>query len=265
MPINVPPDAPRLLHQGRHLLFPEDVVFLDGQFVRGRDKKDGIVTESKFRHILEGLKEIYEVDCVIAGGAVRDLMAGWNTCKDIDVWLPISWDKFDEHQLELGWQHPAALAVKKKRVENYTEIHEVSNNAIATVQGVNVDLVFLEKPLDADAVNKFPIYAQRCVYTLNEGMTASPEALQDLANKTFTIDPSIDNEERLNNLRAKIKQWQQRPFYKDWKIAGERKAWWEKKDQEDEEMKKKTLAEKDKYSYNTIDTGSSWSTIWTAT
>jgi hypothetical protein len=237
-----------------------------GRRGKSSSMKETYLDEELFRHILNGIKEIYDVPAVIAGGAVRDLKAGCPTCKDIDVWLPISWDKFQEHQLELGWQEEARpVKMKKKMVDGYIEIVNVSDNAVATVKGVSVDLVFLEKPLTPEDVGKFPIHAQRCVWTLDNGTACSPEALVDIENKTFTIDTSIEDDTRLDNLRAKIKSWQSRPFYKDWKIAGERKAWWEKKDKEDEEVKKKVLAKHNEYISASMGLGdtTTWSTtIW---
>jgi hypothetical protein len=98
------------------------------------------------------------------------------------------------------------------------------------VQYKLVDLVFMDKPLTPENVASFPIFAQRCVWTLNEGLAISPEAKQDLENKTFTIDPTITNKEKLKKIVAKAQEWCKRPGYEGWKVVEPDIAeWWEAK------------------------------------
>jgi adenylosuccinate synthase len=56
--------------------------------------------------------------------------------------------------------------------------------------------------------------------------------IKDLDNKTFTIDPTITDKARFQSVLEKIKGWQERPEYKDWKIIEpDVKEWWEAKEE----------------------------------
>src|SRR5690348_16606384 len=72
-------------------------------------KKKGKRGEELFQLILSGIREIYDVEAVIAGGAVRDLAAGVSDSKDVDVFVPLTWEKFEAGLNELFWQGPTRL------------------------------------------------------------------------------------------------------------------------------------------------------------
>jgi hypothetical protein len=184
--------------------------------------------EELFQLILSGIREIYEVDAVIAGGAVRDMVAGFDKHKDVDVFIPLEWADFEKNMAELGWQGRPALQKKVPYKGIKTEDVASTARASAVVQGCPIDLVFVKKPLEPKGVEQFPIYAQRCVWTLGSGVAVSPEAKKDIDNKTFTIDPTITDKDRIKGLEAKCKEWLKRGHYKDWKIVlPEIKEWWE--------------------------------------
>ena len=182
--------------------------------------------EELFQLILSGIREIYDVEAVIAGGAVRDLAAGVIDHKDVDVFIPMDPDAFAKHADELGWSGGFSK-VKPYDPTDACIIQSIGRGA-GRVQGCAVDLVFLDKPLDKDTVAKFPVHAQRCVWTLEGGQSLAPEAIKDLDNKTFTIDPTITDKERIAKIVEKINGWKKRADYKDWKIVEPTiKEWWE--------------------------------------
>lgn len=194
--------------------------------------------EDLFNLILSGIKEVYEIDAFVAGGAVRDLVAGCLDHKDVDVFIPLKPEEFFELSDQLGWRGVVRLSRntkygKKTDQETFSSI----GRAAANVQGCAVDLVFLEKPLSPEEVRRFPVYAQRCVWSLNNGTTLTPEAEEDINNKRFTIDPSIENKDEINKLLEKVSGWKKRDFYKDWTInSPELKEWWEKRERDLEKV-----------------------------
>jgi hypothetical protein len=192
---------------------------------KARNGKEG---EELFHLILSGIREIYDVDATIAGGAVRDLAFKIDhVVKDVDVFIPLTWEKFEPNVDELGWQQTPFL-LKKGGYENC--VVPSTARGQGQVQYKLVDLVFMDKPLTPENVASFPIFAQRCVWTLNEGLAISPEAKQDLENKTFTIDPTITNKEKLKKIVAKAQEWCKRPGYEGWKVVEPDIAeWWEAK------------------------------------
>lgn len=211
-----------------------DAVFV-GEMKRMEEGKRG---EELFHLILSGIREIYDIEAIISGGAVRDLAAGVTTPKDVDVFVPITWNSFNAKASELGWQCPPERIGKTKKARAYdgtmSKVVESEDRAIAVVQHVNVDLVFTKKPLDMEGVATFPVFAQRGVWTLEGGLALSPEARKDIDNKTFTIDPTITDKERVKGLLTKVGEWKKRPHYNDWTIVEpDIKEWWEAK----EEMK----------------------------
>lgn len=194
-------------------------------FGAGTNRKTG---EELFRLILSGIKEIYDVDAVIAGGAVRDLVVGdTEGSKDVDVFIPMKWEDFNKNSDELGWQGKPGLLHKKpyKTVVAKTS----SDRASAVVQGMPVDLVFMDGGLTPEGVDGFPVNAQKCVWNLQEGLVVSPDAKKDIEGKKFTISPKLTDKEAIKNIRDKVAGWLKRPCYKGWKvIEPEMKEWWQK-------------------------------------
>jgi hypothetical protein len=104
--------------------------------------------------------------------------------------------------------------------------------------------VFLEKPLSKENVATFPVFAQRGVWTLEGGLSLSPEAKADVEAKTFTIDPSITNKEKLKLVLEKVKGWCKREEYANWKIVEpDIKEWWEAKEEVEQKEKEEVKAE----------------------
>jgi hypothetical protein len=182
--------------------------------------------EELFQLILSGIREVYDVEATIAGGAVRDLAAGVQYTKDVDVFIPMKWKDFNERVAELGWQGPTALVKEGYKVEGC--VVPSTARASSKVQNMPVDLIFMDKPLTKEVVDKFPIHAQRCVWTLADGLFTSPVAKTDIDNKTFTIDPTITDKDRIAKIETKVKGWLQRSGYKGWEVVlPEIKEWWE--------------------------------------
>lgn len=181
--------------------------------------------EELFHLILSGIREIYEVEAVIAGGAVRDLAAG-NLCpNDVDVFIPMAWEDFQQDVAQLGWAGPPYL-VSKTGYENC--VIPSTARANACIQDVGVDLVFTKKPLTEKGIKSFPFHTQRCSWTLKDGLVITPEAQEDINNKTFTIDPTITDRNKIAELVKKGKGWLGRAFYKDWEVVTPViKDWWE--------------------------------------
>lgn len=194
-------------------------------FGAGTNRKKG---EELFRLILSGIKEIYDVDAVIAGGAVRDLVVGdTEGSKDVDVFIPMKWEDFNKNSDELGWQGKPGLLHKKpyKTVVAKTS----SARASAVVQGMPVDLVFMDGGLTPEGVDGFPVNAQKCVWNLAEGLVVSPAAKADIEGKKFTISPAITDKQVIADLSLKISGWMKRPCYKGWKLITPKiKEWWQK-------------------------------------
>jgi hypothetical protein len=188
--------------------------------------------EELFTLILSGIKEVYGVSAVIAGGAVRDFVSGTPLMKDVDVFLPIKPRTFMNRSAELGWQDLPRLLPSPKDYNGENRVVPLLGRGFSMVQGIPVDLVFMAKPLSKEEVSLFPVYAQRGVYTLDNGLDLSPEAKEDISEKKFTIDPTITDKERLKKIIEKVSGWQRRPEYKDWKIIEpDIKEWWEAKDE----------------------------------
>lgn len=205
--------------------------------------------EELFHLILSGIREVYEVDAVIAGGAVRDLAAGITNHKDVDVWLPLSEEKFLFSVLEMGWV--GHNKVNTKQYKKNTCAFETSARYNTNIQNIPVDILLLDKPLDKETVDKFPVHTQRCIYTLEGGLALSPEAQLDIDNKTFTIDPTITDKKKIKGILTKVKGWQKRAEYKGWKIVEpDIPEWWEAK----EEIKKTQENLKDWTTMSTVST-----------
>jgi hypothetical protein len=202
--------------------------------------KAGKRGEELFQLILSGIREIYDVQAVIAGGAVRDLAAGCDTPKDVDVFLPMTWDKFAEGIEELGWSGGVVKQKTKAYEGKGTGTFKSTARASSMVQDIPVDLVFLDKPLSPEMVKSFPVHAQRGIYTLEGGLDLSPEAKADIEAKQFTISPDITEKARIEALRKKVGEWVKRPHYKGWKIIEpDIKEWWEAKEELKAEETKK--------------------------
>jgi hypothetical protein len=170
--------------------------------------------EELFQHILSGIREVYDVEATIAGGAVRDLAAGYlNLTKDVDVFIPMEMKKFQEVFDELGWKALAIIPSPYKGIKNTSEGRAMSN-----VCGMIVDLVFMPKGFGWEQINQFPIHAQRCAWTLKDGVELAAKAANDLNNKTFTIDPTITDRERVAKFVEKLRGLIKRG-YTDWKIV----------------------------------------------
>lgn len=200
-------------------------------FRRGGMKKkaekmrpEGKTGAELFQLILSGIREVYDVEGTIAGGAVRDLAAGVSYHKDVDVWLPMTMDAFQERYDELGWMGEfRPEKIKKKYAESNS-----TDRGYSLVQHVPIDIIFLKEPLSPKDVDAFPVHAQRCVWTLGEGLTVSPAAKKDIENKTFTIDDRYKTKEQIETYLEKIKGWKSRDGYKDWTaIQPVVKEWWE--------------------------------------
>jgi hypothetical protein len=207
-----------------------------------RKPAEGKRGEELFRLILSGIREVYDHDAVIAGGAVRDFAAGVSSCKDVDVFLHMPWKDFNACSDELGWQAVPRLTKNEKYKKGKTGASSMgfmaTHRAMSQVQNVPVDLVFIEKPLDKDVVATFPVFAQRGVWTLSGGLILSPEAKEDIANKTFTIDPTITDKAKVKAVLAKVNEWKKREGYSDWKIVEpDVPDWWEAKKANEEEAK----------------------------
>lgn len=193
----------------------------------------GKTGEELFHLILSGIREVYDVsDVCVAGGAARDVAAGVTSHSDVDVFIPIEYKTFLEKFPELGWSG----GLVDQFIRDYSNTKRQGDfrfktkaRALSVVQGIAVDLVFIEKPLTKENVNSFPIHAQRCVWSLDKGLFMSPEAKKDIENKTFTIDPTITNKDVIARLLEKINKWQ-RAGYKGWKVVEpDTKEWWELK------------------------------------
>jgi hypothetical protein len=216
-------------------------VFMDlADQVVAKANERGKTGEDLFRLILSGLQEVYDVPCVIAGGAVRDLAAGITTHKDVDVFLPLTWKRCAERMGELGWRvlpqftGRSADYAKRKEGTPGTMGFTTLGRAAGNVQGVKVDLVLMDQPLSQKDVETFPVYAQRGIWTLEGGLLLSPQAKTDIENKTFTIDPTIADKGRLRKVLEKVQGWQKRSEYKGWKIVEpDVKEWWEVKAEAD--------------------------------
>lgn len=200
-------------------------------FVVGRDEpvkvNNGLKRgEELFKLVLSGIKEVYDVDAAIAGGAVRDLVTGAEPA-DVDVFIPMKWEDFQANQRMLGWREPAVVINKQPYNQNKSPEFQSSKRAQAYVQGIILDLVFIDQPLNPEMVDTFPVHAQRCVWTLADGLIVSPLAQKDIDNKTFTIDPSITNKLYLKHLKERVAAWQRRFTYKDWTLTPVKiKEWW---------------------------------------
>lgn len=201
--------------------------------------------EELFQLILSGIREIYDVNAVIAGGAVRDLAAGVTDHKDVDVFVPLLPNELIERYVELGWQGDLIQigrikdSYSKKKKEGPGCLFDTVARFQSVVQGVKVDLVITKEPLSVDNVKTFPVHAQRGVWTLENGKELFPEAQKDIDNKTFTIDLSITDKDTVEHVLNKIKEWKRRAAYKDWQIIEpEIKEWWEVKEAVAEDEKK---------------------------
>lgn len=189
--------------------------------------------EELFHLILSGIREVYNVEAVIAGGAVRDHVAGNPHYKDVDVFIPLNGKDFIKGSHELGWQRPPALirrGVYKKSKANTEGMMGFPTTARgqAAVQGMALDLVFSDQPVTRKEIDMFPIHAQRCVWTLEGGLMVSPEAQEDIDNTTFTIDPTITDKLRVEAAKTKCETFRERAFYKKWKIVEPNlKEWWQ--------------------------------------
>jgi hypothetical protein len=208
--------------------------------------------EELFQLILSGIREIYDVEATIAGGAVRDLAAGVVPSKDVDVFLPMDWKTFSLASEELGWQSPPALHPNAKAYKGGKGapagvgcFFPTTNRALAMVQNTPVDLVFMDGPLTKEHVETFPVHAQRGVWTLESGRILSPEAVKDVEAKTFTIDPKITDKARLKLVSEKVQGWLKRVGYEDWKIVEpETQEWWEAKAEHEAVVKAKNTQNK---------------------
>lgn len=198
-----------------------------------KEKEMGLRGEDLFRLILSGIKEVYGVDAIIAGGAARDLAAGTMDHKDVDVFIPLKWDEFTKGISQLGWELAPVLRREAVPYNGKLKKLPATQRGVAQVQGVEVDLVFMDGDLTPKYVNTFPVNAQKCVFSLDAGLSVSPAAKEDIDNKTFTINPEIKDKEQIEILRNKIAGWKKRAFYKDWKIVEpDIKEWWEKPKEE---------------------------------
>lgn len=197
--------------------------------VKSKKDKSLLRGESLFARICEGIKEVYGVDAVIAGGAVRDVVAEVENHRNVDVFIPMDIKEFLKDALQLGWEE-APIQVRQKQHKAGKEGRFTSEGrATARMQGVALDLVFMKDGLTPEIVDGFPVHAQRCIWNLAEGQQISPLAMEDILNKTFTIDPKIKDKEVIKSLKEKINHWKRRQGYKDWKIVEPTVLqWWEK-------------------------------------
>lgn len=230
--------AARLDAQGNELLVgnPWVIVRNDEERIRRpiavnpfprKEKKQGVRGEELFKLILSGIKEVYGVDAVIAGGAVRDVAAGTDQHKDVDVFIPMKWKDFNEHASQLGWEGPP---FKEGKIPYDGKLKRLpaTERGQASVQGCLVDLVFMNGDLSPKYVNTFPVNAQKCVFTLENGISVSPVAQADIDAKQFTIDPEIKDKDQIKIIRDKVNGWKRRAFYKEWKVVEpDVKEWWE--------------------------------------
>lgn len=186
--------------------------------------------EELFKLILQGIQEVYDVDAVIAGGAVRDFAAGVDDYKDVDVFIPLSLKAFWERKDELGWNYVDMVRMLEDD-EEYSFKGRVkqpkTERGSAVVQNVKVDLVFVHGEITQDLIDSFPVYAQRCIWTLENGLQVSPKAQEDLNNKTFTLDyKELDTSEKQTACENKVKEWLKRPHYKGWKAVSVKPRPW---------------------------------------
>lgn len=179
-----------------------------------------------FDTILNALNEVYGIKATIAGGAVRDLYLD-TTCKDIDVFMPLRWEDFKAAEDELGWRDKAKENLISPYAKNKPPEFKSTKRASLWFKGFQLDLIFMDCKLTPELVRTFPIYTQRCVYTVEDGINIAPEAQKDIDNKTITIDPTITDKEYIKHLKARIIEWKKREPYKDWKmVAPKQKEWW---------------------------------------
>lgn len=213
-------------------IVPWEIQRLD-PFLRTLDSEESApkqTGEELFKDLLNNIKEIYEVDATIAGGAVRDVFAEVYKHKDIDVFIPLTFKAFMEREVELGLTHPVVLTKNKPYKGVDIEVFKNTVRATTWFKKHPLDLIFIKGGLTKEIVDNFPIYTQQCIFSLEMGLIASPLAKTDIENKQFTINPSIKDKEQLKGLMQKTKDWCKRPGYKGWKIIEpDIKEWWEVK------------------------------------
>lgn len=179
-----------------------------------------------FDLILNAFNEVYGIKATIAGGAVRDLYLD-TTCKDIDIFIPLRWEDFKAAEDELGWRDKAKENLISPYAQNKPPEFKSTKRASLWFKHFQLDLIFMDCKLTPELVRSFPIYTQRCVYTVEDGINIAPEAQKDMDNKTITIDPMITDRDYIKHLKARIVEWKKREPYKDWKmIAPKQKEWW---------------------------------------
>lgn len=213
----------------------------DEALEKANGKMTGKRGEELFHLILSGIREVYDVDPAIAGGAVRDVAAGVTDHKDVDVFIPLDFQSFLRSVDQLGWSGKVHVV---KSFDDYGKDNKkvpCSFKALARaeslVQGCKIDLIFMDKPLTPEIVDKFPVHAQRGVWTLGGGINLSPLAKHDIDNKTFTIDPTITDKDVVQYIKEKIAGWKRRVGYKDWKLVEPViKEWWEEKEKSDDDI-----------------------------
>ena len=180
-----------------------------GEAAPMKEEKKGLRGEELFKLILSGIKEVYGVDAIVAGGAVRDVAAGTEEHKDVDVFIPMKWSDFNAHSSQLGWE-VAPYKEGKVPYDGKLKRLPATERGRASVQGVSVDLVFMDGELTPKYVNSFPVNAQKCVFTLENGISVSPQAQLDIDNKQFTIDPEIKDKDQIKLIKDKVNGWKKR-------------------------------------------------------
>ncbi len=102
--------------------------------------------EELYRTLLGNVKEIYDVEGMIAGGALRDLKVGVPS-KDIDLFLPLTLKEFEEAKDELGWTMYGSMR------SPYKEVSPTARYSAAAL-GHALDIVLLGRDYVGDPMMK---------------------------------------------------------------------------------------------------------------
>lgn len=170
-----------------------------------------------FNTLLEGIKEITDVDAVISGGAVLAYFQGVMP-KDIDVWLPMSRVEFDKVKDELPWAL-ANVGLNDYGAAKGVHVHTRYSGAY---KHHKLDVLLVDEPLTLATVSKtWPLNIQQGVYSLAEGLQTS-----DAFNAgCFFKSIKLMNGELTPQIGEKIKNLIKAKTFAGWKFT-EGAPWW---------------------------------------
>jgi len=170
--------------------------------------------------LLYAVREIYECEAIVAGGAVRDHLLGFDP-KDIDIFVNYTNDPLELSE-ELGWGHPKQIGnrgrrnpyanIKGKIVQNVLEFYP-------STSPVPVQLIFTKKPLDGDftenTLNMFDFHICKSAY--DGKMYDTEVAQQERLAKTFTYSGPEDEENKEKSMQ-RFESFKQR--HPEFKVVG---------------------------------------------